>query len=106
VLTVQLAETCSEVIAFLEYPFAAPLDVGVEFGGEFAHAPAQVVEVEVDGRQLGEWAVAVGEGGWCILMRLRRAEVGLGCAEAGCGGGGGHVGVGVDYETSDSEVAK
>lgn len=68
VLTVEFAETCSEVIALLEHSFAATLDVGVEFGAEFAHAPAQVVEVEVDCWELGERAVAVGECGWGILM--------------------------------------
>jgi len=70
VLTVDFTETCSEVVALLEDSFAAALDVGVEFGAKFAHPPAEVVEVEVDGRELGEGAVAVGECGCCILMLM------------------------------------
>ena len=84
VLTIQLAETGSKVIALFEDSFAAAFDVGVEFAGEIAHAPAEVVEIEVDGWELGERAVAVGEGVAGILVGLRCAEVALRGAEVGC----------------------
>lgn len=86
-LTIQLAESRSEVIALFEHSFAPALDVGVEFGAELAHASAQVVEVEVDRGELGERAVAVGERVGCILVALRCAEIGLRCAEVGAGCG-------------------
>ena len=84
VLTIQLGQSRPEIIALLQHSFAAALDVGVELRGEFAHAAAEVVKVEVNGRQLGERAVAVGECVCCILMELRGAEVGLRGAKIRC----------------------
>lgn len=47
----ELCDVETELIAFREDAFPAGLDEGVEFEGEFGHAVAEGVEVEVD---LGE----------------------------------------------------
>ena len=56
-LTRNLAHPPSEFVPLLQHSFSALFDEHVEFRRERRHALAQVFEIEIDARQLGEWIV-------------------------------------------------